>query len=227
MFEAPPTTTAGAKRAASGDAPRSAVRRHGERAGPAPGGEGLPGQPAPGHVRGRRRAAKCPAATRSRGSRRAPAAPGRVPSARRTGGAVASSSARSRATTTRKLPRKVRSLARKSALNARAREGRLHVVENVTFEAPKTKQMAELLGNLGLEGVKVLVLTERRQPERVAVEPEPPDRARHAVRRGVGLRRDLERRAGGREVPSRASSPRSRRSRSRRRRARSARPRRP
>ena len=49
-----------------------------------------------------RRAASSPAATRSRGSRRAPAAPGRVPPARRTGGAVASCSARSRATTTRK-----------------------------------------------------------------------------------------------------------------------------
>ena len=57
------------------------------------------------------------------------------------------------------VPRKVKQLARKSAFNARAREGRLHVVEKVTFAAPKTKQLAELLGNLGLEGVKVLVLT--------------------------------------------------------------------
>jgi hypothetical protein len=57
------------------------------------------------------------------------------------------------------VPRKVKQLARKSAFNARAREGRLHVVEKVTFAAPKTKQLAELLGQLGLEGVKVLVLT--------------------------------------------------------------------
>jgi len=57
------------------------------------------------------------------------------------------------------VPRKVKHLARKSAFNARAREGRLHVVEKVMFDAPKTKQLAELLGNLGLEGVKVLVLT--------------------------------------------------------------------
>src|SRR6478735_11833166 len=49
------------------------------------------------------------------------------------------------------IPRKVKQLARKSAFNARAREGRLHVVEKVTFAAPKTKQLAELLGNLGLE----------------------------------------------------------------------------
>jgi large subunit ribosomal protein L4 len=57
------------------------------------------------------------------------------------------------------VPRKVKQLARKSAFNARAREGRLHIVEKVTFAEPKTKQLAELLGNLGLEGVKVLVLT--------------------------------------------------------------------
>jgi large subunit ribosomal protein L4 len=57
------------------------------------------------------------------------------------------------------VPRKVKQLARKSAFNARAREGRLHVVEKVTFAAPKTKQLAELLGHLGLEGVKVLLLT--------------------------------------------------------------------
>jgi large subunit ribosomal protein L4 len=57
------------------------------------------------------------------------------------------------------VPRKVKQLARKSAFNARAREGRLHVVEKVTFEAPKTQQLTALLGNLGLEGMKVLVLT--------------------------------------------------------------------
>ena len=57
------------------------------------------------------------------------------------------------------VPRKVKQLARKSAFNARAREGRLHVVEKVTFAAPRTKQLIELLGNLGLEGLKVLVLT--------------------------------------------------------------------
>lgn len=57
------------------------------------------------------------------------------------------------------VPRKVKQLARKSAFNARAREGRLHVVEKVAFEAPKTKQLATLLGSLGLDGAKVLVLT--------------------------------------------------------------------
>lgn len=33
------------------------------------------------------------------------------------------------------------------------------MVEKVAFEAPKTKQLATLLGSLGLDGAKVLVLT--------------------------------------------------------------------
>jgi large subunit ribosomal protein L4 len=57
------------------------------------------------------------------------------------------------------IPRKVKQLARKSALNARAREGALHVVERFAFRAPKTAQLAGLLGSLDLEGRKVLVLT--------------------------------------------------------------------
>ncbi len=57
------------------------------------------------------------------------------------------------------IPRKVRQLARRSALNARAREGSLVVVENMTFEAPKTRQLTGLLDKMGLEGKKVLVLS--------------------------------------------------------------------
>jgi large subunit ribosomal protein L4 len=57
------------------------------------------------------------------------------------------------------IPRKVKQLARKSALNARAREGALHVVERLAFPTPKTAQLAGLLASLGLEGRKVLVLT--------------------------------------------------------------------
>src|SRR3954451_14515063 len=57
------------------------------------------------------------------------------------------------------IPRKVKQLARKSALNARAREGALHVIERLAFRAPKTAQLAGLLGSLGLAGRKALVLT--------------------------------------------------------------------
>jgi len=57
------------------------------------------------------------------------------------------------------LPRKVRQLARKSALNARAREGALIVIDRLAFDAPKTSGFAALLEQLGLTGQKVLVLT--------------------------------------------------------------------
>ena len=57
------------------------------------------------------------------------------------------------------IPRKVRQLARKSALNARAREQALYVVDALSLEKPKTKPVAELLEKLGLQGQKVLLLT--------------------------------------------------------------------
>ena len=57
------------------------------------------------------------------------------------------------------IPKKVRQLARKSALNARAREGSLFVVDALDFEGPKTAQLAGLLEAIGLEGKKVLILT--------------------------------------------------------------------
>lgn len=57
------------------------------------------------------------------------------------------------------IPKKVRQLARKSALNARAREGAVLVVDALTYDKPKTKSLAELLGKLGLAQRKVLVLT--------------------------------------------------------------------
>jgi large subunit ribosomal protein L4 len=62
------------------------------------------------------------------------------------------------------IPRKVRQLARRSALNARAREGALHVVERLAFRTPKTTQLAGLLSSLGLAGRKALVLTAGYNP---------------------------------------------------------------
>src|SRR6266700_2842955 len=57
------------------------------------------------------------------------------------------------------IPKKVRQLAKKSALNARAREEALFVVDSLEYEKPKTKILAELLGKLGVAEKKVLVLT--------------------------------------------------------------------
>lgn len=55
-----------------------------------------------------------------------------------------------------KLNKKVKGLARRSALSSRAAAGEIIVVENFDFEAPKTKNFIELTKALGLEGVKAL-----------------------------------------------------------------------
>jgi large subunit ribosomal protein L4 len=57
------------------------------------------------------------------------------------------------------IPKKVRQLAKKSALNARAREQAVFVVDPLEYEKPKTKMLSELLGKLGVTDKKVLVLT--------------------------------------------------------------------
>src|SRR3954470_15124989 len=57
------------------------------------------------------------------------------------------------------VPRQVRALARKSALNARARENAIVVIDIFDFDSPKTKQMKALIDRLGGGEKKVLVLT--------------------------------------------------------------------
>ena len=57
-----------------------------------------------------------------------------------------------------KLNKKVKLLARKSALSAKAAEGSIVVVEDFNFEAPKTKEFVNFTKNLKLEGSKILVV---------------------------------------------------------------------
>jgi large subunit ribosomal protein L4 len=57
------------------------------------------------------------------------------------------------------MPRKVKQLARRSALNARASEGRLYVVERFEQQHPRTRELVALLEKLGVAGQKVLLLT--------------------------------------------------------------------
>lgn len=58
-----------------------------------------------------------------------------------------------------KLNKKVRQLARRSALTYKAQENAIIVVEDFTFEAPKTKSMIEVLSNLKIAGKKALIVT--------------------------------------------------------------------
>lgn len=57
-----------------------------------------------------------------------------------------------------KVNKKVKRLARRSALTNKAQEGGIVVVEDFVFDQIKTKQMAEILKNLGLESKKTLML---------------------------------------------------------------------
>jgi len=62
------------------------------------------------------------------------------------------------------VPKQVRSLARKSAFNARARENAVKLVEALNYSAPKTKSMLALSEKLGITGKKVLLLTDGVKP---------------------------------------------------------------
>lgn len=63
-----------------------------------------------------------------------------------------------------KIPKKLKILARKSALSVRAQEGNIIVVTDFDFEVPKTKQMVTVLRALGLDGVKTLQLLPKPLP---------------------------------------------------------------
>ena len=62
------------------------------------------------------------------------------------------------------VPKKMRALARRSAFNARARENSVFVIDRFTYEAPKTKVLAALLQRMGVDGQKVLILTDGPKP---------------------------------------------------------------
>lgn len=55
-----------------------------------------------------------------------------------------------------KLNKKVKLLARKSALSYKAQENAIVVVEDFTLEAPKTKAFTEIINNLKVNGKKAL-----------------------------------------------------------------------
>ena len=57
-----------------------------------------------------------------------------------------------------KLNKKVKQLARKSALSIKVKSDKLKVVENFTFEAPKTKSLMDVLAALGLDKKKSLFI---------------------------------------------------------------------
>jgi large subunit ribosomal protein L4 len=61
-----------------------------------------------------------------------------------------------------RMPRKMRRLALKSALSVKAAEKQVIVLDDLSMEAPKTKEMVATLGRLGVEGSALILLSEPR-----------------------------------------------------------------
>ncbi|HMQ53208.1 MAG TPA: 50S ribosomal protein L4 [Anaerolineae bacterium] len=62
---------------------------------------------------------------------------------------------------TKKMPRKMRRLALCSALSVKAASNEIIVLDELSFEEPKTARMLDVLGNLGVKGSAVVLLAER------------------------------------------------------------------
>ena len=62
------------------------------------------------------------------------------------------------------VPKKMKALARRSAFNARARENSVYVIDRFGYEEPKTSVLAGLLQRMGVDGQKVLILTDGAKP---------------------------------------------------------------
>ncbi|HRI84409.1 MAG TPA: 50S ribosomal protein L4 [Ignavibacteria bacterium] len=58
-----------------------------------------------------------------------------------------------------KLPKKAARLARRSALSIKARENEIMIIQDFTFESPKTKDIVNILKSLKIDEKKTLLLT--------------------------------------------------------------------
>jgi large subunit ribosomal protein L4 len=58
------------------------------------------------------------------------------------------------------MPKKMRQLALRCVLSAKAREGELRVLEQLKFDQPKTKEMAQILAALGVDSSALIATSE-------------------------------------------------------------------
>ena len=63
-----------------------------------------------------------------------------------------------------KLNKKVKALARRSALTYKAQNNQIMVIEDIHFDAPKTKEFVNITRNLKLEGQKLLLVLAGQEP---------------------------------------------------------------
>ena len=61
------------------------------------------------------------------------------------------------------IPKKVKRLAMKSALSSKVKEGEIIIVDELNFDAPKTKEMVEFLENIKAEKKALIVTAEKNE----------------------------------------------------------------
>ena len=62
------------------------------------------------------------------------------------------------------MPRKMRRLAVRSALSAKAAAGEIRFVENIAFEQPRTKDMLAFFNDHGIEGKILILMPQKSEP---------------------------------------------------------------
>jgi large subunit ribosomal protein L4 len=62
---------------------------------------------------------------------------------------------------TQRMPKAMRRLALRSALSAKVAEGQVRVIDELKMDAPKTREMESVLGNLSIESSALIVLGEQ------------------------------------------------------------------
>ena len=63
----------------------------------------------------------------------------------------------------KKMPRKMRRAAYRSALTVKAQDGQVVVLDAIEMDAPKTRDMVQILERLGLEGSVLIMLPEKNE----------------------------------------------------------------
>lgn len=69
----------------------------------------------------------------------------------------------------KKMPRKMRRMALRSALSAKAAEEQIVVVQDLAADAPRTKWMEQVLANLGVDSSALVLLPEGSLPVELSV----------------------------------------------------------
>ncbi|HHJ07127.1 MAG TPA: 50S ribosomal protein L4 [Anaerolineae bacterium] len=64
---------------------------------------------------------------------------------------------------TKRMPKKMRRLAMRSALSVKAAANQIVILDDLQFQAPKTRHTLEMLDNLQIEGSAVVLLPERNE----------------------------------------------------------------